>query len=59
METKKWWKSKRVWGIITYAVAKILPLIVPESAPIADHIETVGTVIFGVGLANAKKPIGL
>ena len=59
MEKKKWWKSKRVWGILTCLIAKVLPSIVPETAGAAEHIGEVGTLLFGVGCLDAKKPVGL
>ena len=59
METKKWYLSKRFWGIVVCVVGKVLPMIKPELQPLADQVLTVGGVVFGAGCLLAKSKIGL
>ena len=58
MEKKKFWKSKRFWGIVTCAVAKLLPVIAPETQAISGTILNAGELLFGIGCIDAKKPVG-
>ena len=58
MEKKKWFKSKRFWGIVIGCIGKILPAIIPESQPYMDHLPEIGALVFGIGVLDAKKPVG-
>ena len=58
MDKKKWFRSKRAWGIIIACLGKILPIFVPESQQYVDYLPEIGALVFGIGALDAKKPVG-
>ena len=54
---KKFWKSKRFYGILIAVVGKILPMVLPGSEPFVTPIVTAGGLLFGYGCMDARGPV--